>query len=257
MYITVPARDRNELWVADIDGGNKTKIAAGDSLATGFWSPDSSQLSFIEEKPGSPDKPYIAHADGSGLQLQLTWSGGTVQALQFSADQKTVYLNSLEKTANSVTVSKESADGSTPEKLSDTCGFAFAVAPGGKYLLTLRGGGAKVGVYQLSLADGTCSPLVTGVVTFGVVFAKDGKSFTYAVPSQHDVPIYRQGWQDGTRRQAPDRANAPIRVPAGQWRKRLRLFARPNHSSLRPRRRPRRPVSSEPKVKIHASSRLL
>ncbi|MGC2732498.1 MAG: protein kinase [Candidatus Acidiferrales bacterium] len=196
MYITVPARDRNELWVADIDGGNKTKIAAGDSLATGFWSPDSSQLSFIEEKPGSPDKPYIAHADGSGLQ-QLTWSGGTVQALQFSADQKTVYLNSLEKTANSVTVSKESADGSTPEKLSDTCGFAFAVAPGGKYLLTLRGGGAKVGVYQLSLADGTCSPLVTGVVTFGVVFAKDGKSFTYAVPSQHDVPIYRQGWQDG------------------------------------------------------------
>ena len=38
---------------------------------------------------------------------------------------------------------------------------------------------------------------MTGVVTFGVVFAKDGKSFTYAVPSQHDVPIYRQGWQDG------------------------------------------------------------
>jgi hypothetical protein len=38
---------------------------------------------------------------------------------------------------------------------------------------------------------------VTGIVTFGIVMAKDGKSFTYAVPSQHDVTIYRQGWQDG------------------------------------------------------------
>jgi hypothetical protein len=196
MYITVPARDRNELWVADIDGGNKTKIATGESLATGFWSPDSSRLSFIAEKPGSPDKPYIAGADGSGLQ-PLVWSGGTVQALQFSPDQKTVYLNSLEKSVNGATISKESAEGSPPEKLSDTCGFAFAVAPGGKYLLTLLGGGAKVGIYQLSLADLKCTALVAGVVTFGVVYSKDDKSFTYAVPSQHDVPIYRQGWQDG------------------------------------------------------------
>jgi serine/threonine protein kinase len=196
MYITVPARDRNELWVADIDGGNKTKIATGESLATGFWSPDSSLLSFISEKPGSPDKPYIARADGSGMQ-PLVWSGGTVQALQFSPDQKTVYLNSLEKSVNGATISKESAEGSPPEKLSDTCGFAFAVAPGGKYLLTLLGGGAKVGIYQLSLADLKCTALVAGVVTFGVVYSKDDKSFTYAVPSQHDVPIYRQGWQDG------------------------------------------------------------
>jgi serine/threonine protein kinase/Tol biopolymer transport system component len=196
MYITIPARDRGEVWVSDIDGGNKTKIATGESLATGYWSPDGSRISFIEEKPGATDKPYIAHPDGSGLQ-QLTWSGGTVQALQFSPDQKTIYLNSLEKSANGDTISKESAEGSPPEKLSDTCGNAFAVAPGGKYLLTLLGGAAKVGIYQLSLADEKCSPLVTGVVTFGVVFDKDGKSFTYAVPSQHDVPIYRQGWQDG------------------------------------------------------------
>ncbi len=196
MYITVPARDRNEMWVADIDGGNKTKIATAVSLATGFWSQDGSLLSFIDDIPGSPDKPYIAHADGSGLQ-QLTWSGGTVQALQFSADGKTVYLNSLEKSANGATISKESAEGSPPEKITDTCGFAFAVAPGGKYLLTLLGGGAKIGIYQLSLADASCTSLVPGVVTFGVVYAKDGKSFTYAVPSQHDVPIYRQAWQDG------------------------------------------------------------
>jgi len=88
-------------------------------------------------------------------------------------------------------------DGSRPEMLSDTCGFAFQVAPGGKYLFTLRGGAGKVGIYQLSLADGKCTGLVPGVVTFGVVNGKDGKSFLYAIPSQQDVTIYRQGWADG------------------------------------------------------------
>jgi serine/threonine protein kinase/Tol biopolymer transport system component len=196
MYITVPSKDRNEVWVADIDGGNKTKIATGESLATGMWSSDSSRLAFIEEKNGSPDKPYLVRTDGSSLQ-PLTWSGGTVQNVLLSPDQKTVYLNSLEKTVNAATISKESVEGSPPEKVSDTCGFAFNVAPGGKYLFTLLGGAGKIGVYQLSLADGKCTPLVPGVVTFGVVTGKDEKSFTYAVPSQHDVPIYRQGWQDG------------------------------------------------------------
>jgi len=39
--------------------------------------------------------------------------------------------------------------------------------------------------------------LVPGAVTFGIVNGKDGKSFMYAIPSQQDVTIYRQGWEDG------------------------------------------------------------
>ncbi|HEY4948741.1 MAG TPA: protein kinase [Candidatus Acidoferrales bacterium] len=196
IYITVPSRDHNEVWVADIDGGNKTKIATGESLATGMWSADSARFGFISEKAGVPDKPYFVGVDGSGQQT-FTWSGGTVQNVLMSPDQKTVYLNSLEKTANGATISRESAEGSNPEMLSDTCGFAFQVAPGGKYLFTLLGGAGKVGIYQLSLADKKCTALVPGAVTFGVVNGKDGKSLTYAIPSQQDVTIYRQGWQDG------------------------------------------------------------
>ena len=30
-----------------------------------------------------------------------------------------------------------------------------------------------------------------------MLFAPDGKSFLYAVPSRHDVTIYRQNWQHG------------------------------------------------------------
>jgi serine/threonine protein kinase/Tol biopolymer transport system component len=195
-YITIPARDRNEVWVADIDGSNKTKLAAGESLATGMWSADSARIGFISEKAGAPDKPYFVQSNGSGMQA-LSWTGGTVQNILLSPDQKTVYLNSFEKTVNAATISRESAEGSTPQKVSDTCGFAFSVAPGGKYLFTLLGGAGKVGIYQISLADGACTPLLQGVVTFGVVNGKDGKSFLYAIPSQQDVTIYRQGWQDG------------------------------------------------------------
>ena len=32
MYITLPAPERAELWVSDIDGGNKVKIATGENL---------------------------------------------------------------------------------------------------------------------------------------------------------------------------------------------------------------------------------
>jgi hypothetical protein len=39
--------------------------------------------------------------------------------------------------------------------------------------------------------------LLPGVVTFGLNFASDGKSFQYAVPSSRDVTIYRQKWQAG------------------------------------------------------------
>jgi serine/threonine protein kinase len=196
IYITVPSRDHNEVWVADIDGGNKTKIASGESLATGMWSADGTRFGFISEKAGVPDKAYLVGVDGSG-QRTLTWSGGTVQNVLMSPDQKTVYLNSIEKSANRTRISRESAEGSTPEMVSDTCGFAFQVAPGGKYLFTLRGGVGNVGIYQLSLADLKCTVLVPGAVTFGVVTGKDGKSFSYAIPSQQDVTIYRQGWVDG------------------------------------------------------------
>ena len=48
MYITLPAPQRNELWVSDIDGGNKVKIATGETLATGTWAPDNFHLSFSE-----------------------------------------------------------------------------------------------------------------------------------------------------------------------------------------------------------------
>ena len=198
IYITVPSRDHNEVWVADIDGSNKTKIASGESLATGMWSAGQLARSVsYREKTGAPDKPYFVGVDGSGQQA-LTWSGGTVQNVLMSPDQKTVYMNSLEKTVKRhYHLARERGRFELRRRSATLAGLLFSVAPGGKYLFTLLGGAGKIGIYQLSLADEKCTALVPGVVTFGIVNGPDGKSFLYAIPSQQDVTIYRQGWQDG------------------------------------------------------------
>jgi Tol biopolymer transport system component len=96
MYMTLPAPNRNELWVSDIDGGNKMKIATGDPLATGYWAPDNLHLSFAESEAGSGYKVYIVGADGSGLR-QLPQMGGSAFNGVWSPDQKSVYVNVEER----------------------------------------------------------------------------------------------------------------------------------------------------------------
>lgn len=196
MYITIPARDRNELWVSDIDGGNKVKLATGESLATGNWAVDNFHLTFVSEEPGKPNKLYVAGSDGSGLRT-LTWAGGPIQAAVWSPDQKLLYINTFEVGSTRDSIWTESTDGSAPKILAENCGFAFDASPDGQYLLSLVAGGDKVGIYEFSLADGKCTSLLPGVVTFGLNFASDGQSFLYAIPSQRDVTIYRQKWQAG------------------------------------------------------------
>jgi dipeptidyl aminopeptidase/acylaminoacyl peptidase len=198
MYVTAPSRDRNELWVSNIDGSNKAKLATGLSLGTATWAPDNSHLAFLSEEPGKPNSLYVAGADGSGLHA-LNWTGGSVQSVLWSADQKSVFINSFEKGAAGTIANiwKESAEGSVPEKVVEACGLAFDVAPDGEFLLTLIPRGDKAGIYEYSLKEKKCTSLLPGVVTFGLNIAPDGKSFLYAVPSRNDVTIYRQNWQAG------------------------------------------------------------
>ena len=196
MYITIPAKDRMELWVADIDGGNKTRLSTGVSLATGNWAQDNFHINLTVEEAGKPIKAYIVGADGSGLHA-LTWNGGTIQGLVWSDDQKSVFINSFDKGINGGSIWQEAAEGSAPEKVVDGCGFAWDVAPGGQYLLSLIASGDKAGIYEYSISEKKCTPLVPGVVTFSILFARDGKSILYAIPSRRDVTIYRQTWQAG------------------------------------------------------------
>ncbi len=196
IYVTIPAPDRTEMWSSNIDGSNRVKIASGISVATGFWAADNFHIAFVTETPGAGDTPYVAGLDGSSIRA-LRWSGGSIQSAFWSEDQKTIFLNVFEKGAAAGSIWRENIEGSTPELVIEGCGFAFATAPGEKYLLNIIGGGEKTGIYEYSIAEKKCTSLLPGVVTFGIEFAPDGKSFAYAVPAEHDVTIYRQGWQDG------------------------------------------------------------
>jgi hypothetical protein len=92
---------------------------------------------------------------------------------------------------------KWSLDGSNPEKLVDNCGMVSDADPGGQYLLGVEPNPEKSGIYEVSISDRKCISLLPGVVTYTATFARDGKSFLYAVASRGQVTICRQAWNDG------------------------------------------------------------
>jgi Tol biopolymer transport system component len=214
MYITLPAPERYELWVSDIDGGNKVKLATGEDLAAGAWAPDNFHLSFFET--GAPAgaksaKAYIVGADGSGLR-QLPRIENIFFRSAWSPDQKTIYVTGVEKASPTPHVWKLSVDGSKPEKFMDNCGLGGVTDAdtSGQFLLWVTMGGEKPGIYEVSISDRKCISLLPGVATASAIFARDGKSFLYAVASHGEVTIFRQLWRDGKIIGAPQVA---LKVP--------------------------------------------
>jgi serine/threonine protein kinase/Tol biopolymer transport system component len=203
MYITASSRDRNELWVADPDGSNKTKLAEGEELATAAWSADDSRLAFISSNSGKPPKIYTANPDGSGMRGSDWPPEATAQAVLFRTDQKALFINAWVKGAKEESIFLESPEGTPPAKFVDGCGFGFDVSPDGDYLLTLVSSGERAGIYSVSIADRKCTLVVPRVVTFGLNVEKDGKSFLYAIPGKKEVTIYRQRWEAGKAVAAP------------------------------------------------------
>jgi len=197
MYITIPSRDRNEIWVSDVEGGNKVKLGQGLSLATTTWSLDDSKLFFFSEEPGKASKFYSVKPDGSGMQTYTWPEGMTMQSVLWGPDEKVFYVNAAERGVRRPSIWKENIDGTGAEKVTDTCGIAFDISHDGKYLLTLLGGGSDNGISSVTLADRGCTNVVPGAVTFGINLDRDGKSFLYGVPGKSDVKIYRQKWENG------------------------------------------------------------
>jgi hypothetical protein len=95
------------------------------------------------------------------------------------------------------TVWKWRVGDSSLEKFVDDCGQVSDVDPSGRYLLGNVLQGERIGIYEVSVSDKRCFPLLPGIPTFAATFARDGKSFMYAVSSGGDVKIYRQPWKKG------------------------------------------------------------
>jgi hypothetical protein len=72
------------------------------------------------------------------------------------------------------------------------------------------------GIYEVDMSKRKCIPLLLDVGTAGAIFARDGKSFFYAVSSGRQVWIYRQLWKDGKLIGTPQVAlELPFTFPLG------------------------------------------
>jgi len=193
MYIKRLGPGKTELWVSDVDGASQIKLASG-SLSSGDWSPDSSQLTFMDYS-GSSRKGYAVRADGRDFR-EIGRAEGLTGFTAWSADGKSLYLTIM-KMGEKPTIWKVKADGSHLEKFLDEGCFLTDASPAGNYLLGVILGGKQVGIYEISISSRQIVPLLLGVETVMARFAPDGKSFLYPFISRSEVTFYRQAWRDG------------------------------------------------------------
>ena len=205
MYIKRLGPGKTELWVSDVDGANHIKLASG-SLTTGNWSPDSSQLNFLDYS-GNEGKGYAIRADGRDLR-EIGRLEGLSGLTAWSADGKSLYLSV--KTGEQPIVWKVNADGSHLEKFLDEGCFVTDASATGAYLLGVIPNGKQVGIYEISIPSRQIVRLLPGVATWMARFAPDGKSFLYAVTSRSEVTFFRQAWRDG---QLIDKSEIALKLP--------------------------------------------
>ncbi|MGB6678385.1 MAG: protein kinase [Terriglobales bacterium] len=185
-----------DLWISDIDGSNRVKLASGTQLVTAAFNSDGSKFMFGVRENGT-QKFYIIRSDGTGLR-QVPWSGISGGYGTASPDPNFLYLGGWEHDFSRVITWKVAADGSSADKVADGCGAAWDSSPDGLYLLTsLNPGTQSAGVSEFSLAEGKCISLVPDLNTLVVHFASDGKSILYFTPGRGESAIYRQPWHDG------------------------------------------------------------
>jgi len=205
MYVTQPEPDRNELWVSDLDGSNKIKLASTKTpINTGEWSPDGTRLTFTEVG-AEADLNFVVNADGTHLQ-QLPQTVESANSGFWTPDGKYYYVGGFEKRKDrEFSTWRISMDSLSAEPVAKGCGFVANASPDGKYFLFTDLIGEQTGVHQLSIADKSCSPLLPGVSTFFPRFSSDGKSVVYTLSTRGEVALYRVPWSNGKLTGAPQR----------------------------------------------------
>jgi len=195
MYIIAPEPDKNELWIADIDGNNKTKLADSSVIGAGDWSPDGTLVTFTKIMNGA-DQNFVVNVDGSHPR-QLPPSAPNTESGTWGQTGNDLYFSGYDKHTDPLTTWKMNLDGSAEEIFAKNCGFAMDYSPDGQYLLSSMMYGDHLGIFELSLADHKCTTLVPGVTTFLPRFSRDGKFVLYSLSVRGEVIIYRIPWSKG------------------------------------------------------------
>ena len=194
-YVTTPDPNRDELWVSDLNGGHRLKFTSGQELETLAWSTDDSKFLY-SDKQGADYQLYVIDTDGTHSR-QLPWNGSFVGFSIWEPGNQSIVLSGLDK-QNKATVWRIWLDGRPTTQLYENCGMAADISPDQKFMLGTVLWTDAAGIYQYSVADKKCTELKSGIATYILMFALDGKSFLYSLASHGETVIYRQPWRNGT-----------------------------------------------------------
>ena len=196
-YITFPEQNKSELWISDLDGNNRLKLASGGpNLETLAWSNDASKYLFVDNDRND-GKLFVIDADGTHLH-KLPWLGNFVGFATWEPGDQSIVLGGLDKNGRDEKNWRISLNDTPAVALFDGCGMATDVSPDRKFFIATSLWGEHPGIYQYSVADKKCMPLKLGIATFLAMYADDGKSFLYSLASRGETTIYRQPWRNGS-----------------------------------------------------------
>ncbi len=194
-YLKYTGPDQNEFWVSDLDGNNKVKLAASEALGTGQWKHDGSAVTFLDLPTGKETKAVVVGADGR-CRHEVQQLDNLTGFMTWSTDGQAMYFSTFAP-GHRPSIWKTDSEGSNPQLFAQDGAELMDSSTDGNFLLGIIPRGEGVGIYEVSIRDKKCTQLLPGVVTFGVWFAPDSKSFAYATAEQGGVVFYRQGWHDG------------------------------------------------------------
>lgn len=165
-----------QIFLADADGGNPTKIETGNSFNFApTWSPDGNWVVFVSGEH-SNCHPHIVKRDGTGLKKVADRGGytgvtlfldvpdyhqGSSDTPAWSTDSKWIYYTS--KVGEAIELMRVSLDGITQQLSHSAAGvshYHIKPSPDGRWILF---GATRDGVRQLyvSRADGTEAQAIT------------------------------------------------------------------------------------------------
>jgi Tol biopolymer transport system component len=195
-YLIRKNQEQSELWISDIDGHNRFKLAAAPFLGGNDWSRDGKQFSFLQNSAQTePMKNFIVGRDGTNLR-QLATVGVWVTSAEWSSDGKFLFATAMDEPGGVIKIWKISTEDKDAEVVGEGCGAIMEITADARYALTAVSLNNS-GIYQFSFADKKCTVISPNNVSYVSRFAPDEKSILYPVTSNGQTKVYRQPWHDG------------------------------------------------------------
>jgi Tol biopolymer transport system component len=195
-YITEPEAGKAEVWVSDLKGNNRLKLASGSSgLETLAWSSDATKFIF-GDNANYEERLFVVNADGTHLQ-QLPWAGDFVGFAAWDPGDQSIALGGSDEKNRVEKTWRIFLDGTPAVLLFERCGVLVDFSPDRKFIIGTVLWGENPGLYQYSLAEKKCTSLKSGITTYLAMYSEDGKSFLYSLASHGQTTIFRQPWRNG------------------------------------------------------------